>query len=358
MNIALNAMTMNLKENSEAEVSSFFDLTPDLVCIAGKDGFFRKVNHAVMDKLGYTKDELFARPISSFIFPEDVDITEQKRANLLNGNTLVNFENRYINKNGKSIWLHWTSFYLPDKEIVFAIAKDITERKQAEKEIDERYQKFKSLANHFKSNLETERKQFAIELHEELAQLASVIKMDLNSISNTIPDLPNFIKSRITHAADISSLLIQSIRRIAFQVSPYLLNDNRLNDTLESLCKDFSLLNEIPCILETDYDEADLSQEVKIDFFRICQASLSNVLNDASSNSVKISIKDTGSHIELTISEDDTDFDRNKEKQISVYRNMHERVASINGQLTIQGEMGEGRTICVTVAKPKFAISI
>ena len=70
------------------ELSAFFEMTPDLVCIAGEDGFFRKINQAVVDKLGYTKQELFSKPIASFIFSEDVDVTAKRRKLLLDGEVL------------------------------------------------------------------------------------------------------------------------------------------------------------------------------------------------------------------------------------------------------------------------------
>src|SRR4051812_7826031 len=114
---------------SEFELSAFFEMTPDLVCIAGKDGYFRKFNQAVIDKLKYSKEELFSRPIESFIFPEDVDMTAGKREVLLNGEVLRNFINRYVAKTGEVVWLEWTSIYSKENEIVFAIAKDVTERK-------------------------------------------------------------------------------------------------------------------------------------------------------------------------------------------------------------------------------------
>ena len=122
-------------KTTEFEMFALFELTPDLVCIAGKDGFLKKVNPAVMQKLGYTAEEIYTRPIASFIHPEDRDMTGQVRAKLLNGEALLNFQNRYIRKNGTIIWLEWTSIYIPDKEIVFALAKDITERKLLENEV-------------------------------------------------------------------------------------------------------------------------------------------------------------------------------------------------------------------------------
>lgn len=335
----------------EIDLFTFFEITPDLVCIAGKDGFFRKINPAVIDKLGYTKEELFARPIDSFIHPDDRCMTAGRRARLLNGEALFNFDNRYVARNGKIVWLAWTSVYFPEKEVVFALAKDITARKQLETEIEEKYRKFKSLATHFKSSIEEDRKYLALELHEELAQLASVVKMDIDWIGSNLPGLQEHSKSRIEHASIMAELLINTIRRISFSISPNMLDDLGLNAALKWLCREFSLLNGIPCYFESSYDEADLTHEVKLDFFRICQESLANIMYHAQANSVTISIENSVGHIYLSVTDDGKGFDAEKLEQSSGITSMRGRAASINGRLTIQSESGKGTRICVAVTK-------
>src|SRR4051812_25610506 len=170
--------------NGEFDLFDFFEKTPDFVCIASKEGYFKHVNASVINKLGYTTEELFSKPISSFIHPDDKDLTSNRRENLLKGDSLLNFQNRYVAKNGTVIWLEWTSIYIEDKNVVFALAKDVTVRKQMEKEVEEQYKKFKDLAGHFKSSIEKDRKYLAAELHEELAQLASAVKVDVDWLSS------------------------------------------------------------------------------------------------------------------------------------------------------------------------------
>lgn len=110
----------------------FFELSADLFCIAGYDGYFRKINTAVSKVLGYTQEELMAVPISSFIHPDDRQITARYRNELINGEPLLHFENRYITKSGNIVWLSWTSMPVPEEELVYAIAKNITHKKSEE----------------------------------------------------------------------------------------------------------------------------------------------------------------------------------------------------------------------------------
>jgi PAS domain S-box-containing protein len=337
--------------NPELEMFAFFEMTPDLVCIASKDGFFKKVNPAVIDKLGYTQEELFARPIKSFVYKEDKELTHKTRTELLGGKALINFVNRYVTKNGNIVWLEWTSVYIPDKKIIFAIAKDVTERKQIEKETEEKYRKIKGLATHFKSSIEKDRKNLAFELHEELAQLACVIKMDIDSIRVNEPGLSVSGKSRVEHALVLSDLMVNTIRRISFSMSPNMLDDLGLNAVFEGQCKEFSMLNGIPCKFESAYDEANLSREVKLDFFRICQESLTNIMYHAQATNVKIRIEDMGDKIHLAIIDDGKGFEIEQQKQTSGLTSIRERVASINGQLTIHSEPGKGTRVSVAIAK-------
>lgn len=110
----------------------FFELSADLFCIAGYDGYFRKINSSVSKALGYSEEELMSVPISSFIHPDDRQITARYRNELINGEPLLHFENRYITKSGNIIWLSWTSMPVPEEELVYAIAKNITHKKSEE----------------------------------------------------------------------------------------------------------------------------------------------------------------------------------------------------------------------------------
>jgi len=114
------------------DLEYFFELSPDLLCVAGFDGYFKKINPAVSQTLGYTNEELFAKPINSFVHPDDQEITHQKRESIKQNNPLVNFENRYLTKNGETVWLSWTSMPIQRDQVVFAIAKDVTYRKKIE----------------------------------------------------------------------------------------------------------------------------------------------------------------------------------------------------------------------------------
>ena len=81
---------MQHEDSPEIDFFSFFEMTPDLVFIASKEGFFKKFNQAAKNKLEYSDAELLASPISSFIHPDDRELTASQRVELLNGKALLN----------------------------------------------------------------------------------------------------------------------------------------------------------------------------------------------------------------------------------------------------------------------------
>ncbi len=159
----------------------FFDLSPDLVCIAGFDGYFKRVNPAVSKLLGYSNEELYSRPINDFVCDDDKEATSRSRKHVIESNTLYNFENRYVTKSGEIVWLAWTSQPVESEKLVFGIAKDVTYKKQVETE------RLALLENLKKVNQEM--KQFNLttshDLRSPLASLMSVFELlDVSKISD------------------------------------------------------------------------------------------------------------------------------------------------------------------------------
>ncbi len=100
-----NSTISKLETEISFNLEQFFELTPDVVCIADHDGYLKKVNPAFSKLLGYSMDELINSPVSKFIYSEDKINTTRFRDNLKEKNPVQNFENRYLTKNGDLIWL-------------------------------------------------------------------------------------------------------------------------------------------------------------------------------------------------------------------------------------------------------------
>ncbi len=113
------------------ELERLYSLTQDLLCVAGADGYFERINPAFSRTLGYPAEELLARPAVDFVHPEDRARTRERLAKLIRGETPGDFENRYRCRDGSYRWLAWRSIGDPEQGLIYAIARDITDKRRA-----------------------------------------------------------------------------------------------------------------------------------------------------------------------------------------------------------------------------------
>ena len=118
----------SLLRRAESDLERFFELSLDLFCIAGLDGFFRRVNANFSRVLGYSEKELLSRPFLEFVHPEDREQTIYVMSQLQLGNPVVQFQNRYSVTGGTWRCFEWTAKSVPRDRIIFAVARDVTNR--------------------------------------------------------------------------------------------------------------------------------------------------------------------------------------------------------------------------------------
>ncbi len=131
----------NALHHKEAEEDFFqiFSMSPDMICIADiNTATFLKVNPAFTETLGFSEEEFLQKPFLDFIHPDDVEATRSVVKNeLKSGSKVINFENRYLCKDGTYRWLNWVSHPVPEKGKTYAVAHDITERKKTDIKLEE-----------------------------------------------------------------------------------------------------------------------------------------------------------------------------------------------------------------------------
>jgi PAS domain S-box-containing protein len=120
------------RRRAEEELDQFFRLSIDMLCIVGFDGYFKRLNPAWQRQLGYTETELLARPYLDLVHPDDRAATAAEAEKIGRGQEIIHFENRYYHKDGTVRWLLWTAAPHPELQVIYAAARDITDRKEAE----------------------------------------------------------------------------------------------------------------------------------------------------------------------------------------------------------------------------------
>jgi PAS domain S-box-containing protein len=129
----LSFRDQRLKRQLQEEQTRFFTLSLDMLCVAGMDGYFKRMNPAWQQTLGFTPEELCSRPIMEFVHPEDRERTVREIEHQAKGSMVLSFENRYLCKDGSYRWLSWKSS--PHNGLMYAVARDVTDAKTSELEL-------------------------------------------------------------------------------------------------------------------------------------------------------------------------------------------------------------------------------
>lgn len=167
----------------ENEIAAFFDMSVDMFCVIGFDGRFKQLNDAWEQILGYPHEDSLSTPVAELIHPEDRDATRQQMEKLRRGEAVIDYRNRYLAKDGSYRWLSWRCTASLDEQLIFAVARDVSDKLQTEARIQKLayYDALTALANrsHFMEQLNREVQQAA----RRKAQLA-IFYIDLDGFKD------------------------------------------------------------------------------------------------------------------------------------------------------------------------------
>ena len=124
---------------TEEELDQLFTVSLDMLCIAGFDGYFKRINPAWEKLLGIPIEELLSKPFNEFVHPDDRERTTAEAEKLDEGEQVISFENRYRCGDGTYRWLLWNATPSVDNKLIFAVARDVTQRKEAERRLSTGY---------------------------------------------------------------------------------------------------------------------------------------------------------------------------------------------------------------------------
>jgi PAS domain S-box-containing protein len=245
------------------------------------------------------------------------------------------------------------SFVIPD--MILTHIHDVTNRKLAEARVRESREQLRALASRMATVREEERSQLSREIHDELGQLMTGLKMDLAWIRKRVTEygeqISGLMMERIQQMNSLLDASIQTVRKIAGQLRPALLDELGLVAAMEWQVKEWQERTGIPCRMEILTDDPRMSKEKAIELFRIFQELLTNVARHSGASRVTVVLSRVDHEVLLEVNDNGCGFKMEEiNRPISLgILGMEERAARIGGGINFSGEPGRGTTVRVNV---------
>lgn len=236
------------------------------------------------------------------------------------------------------------------------LRQTILQREQAEQQLKQANLRLHDLADYQETAREEERTRIAREVHDELGQALTGLKMDLAWLRSRLArfDLAEQVVAVRARAEQMSTLIdstIQTVRRIATELRPGLLDDLGLAAAAEWQAEEFQRRSGIRCVVSIDLEDVPLARHLATALFRILQETLTNIARHAEATRAKIGLKTEGQDLLLTVVDDGrgiTEAALAKPGSFGLL-GMRERTAALGGDLRIEGQPGKGTTVTARI---------
>lgn len=256
-----------------------------------------------------------------------------------------------LGQDGK--WLHLTAAPIKDPQgrLIGAVEtlQDITEIKNAEEQI-------KSLSKQIINIQERERESLSREIHDNIGQLLSAIKMALSRTYKKIPDELSTIKDQLSELSYLVNKTIKEIRGLSHTLHPPLIEDLGIASALEELCQDFKSYSEINITWDIEQIKKPLQSITNITIYRLFQEGLNNIVKHSRATKAHLTLTSSGSTINAIIEDNGVGFlvddllSPLQTKSLGLI-SMRERVALIGGELKIVSSPGKGTKLIACLDK-------
>lgn len=334
----------------ERRLHSIVTVAPIILCAVDSNGIFTLSEGKGLDLLKLRPGEVVGQSVFDLYqdFPEI--IKDVRRA--LKGDTFLNtfkvndliFETRFLpilNEQGNVVE-------------VIGVAIDVTGQKLVENELIASQRQLRELSAHLESVREEERKFIARELHDELGQTLTALKIDLTKLEERLPNLQTEtvhqqIISRVPAMIEIVDMAMETTRKIVAQLRPAVLDELGLAEAAEWQVREFEKLTGINCDLDINLTDKNLSQNLKTAMFRILQECLTNITRHAAATKVKIELTFAGKILFFNIEDNGRGMGKQKMATTKSFgiSGMRERTLLLGGKLEITRPENGGTQVTV-----------
>jgi PAS domain S-box-containing protein len=305
---------------------------------------------------GHDVDAAADVPFSDFIHVDEIDEAMEIYERRLAGEVLpTRFERGIRHQNGSRIDTEMDGGLISyeDKPANLVIIRDITDRKRAEKELRESREQLRDLSEHLQKAREEERAKVAQEIHDDLGQTLTALKMDLSWLEKKLPKDQDALIQKTKLITDLVDMTIHSVKRIYSGLRPFLLDDLGLLAAIEWMAQGFQNQTGIQCKLTFSPAEMAVDKDYATTIFRIFQETLTNVRRHANATSVSIRLEEVAGTLALTVDDNGKGV---TEEQLSHPKSfgimgIRERVRALGGEVEISGIENKGTTVKVSIPK-------
>lgn len=316
-----------------------------------------EVNTATLKQYGYTREEFLGLDIFMLRPEDDIEKIKAVTNRQFRGIYYAGIW-RHKKKDGTIIYVDVVThdIYYEGKPTRLVLANEVTEQYLAEERLKESYEATRKLTEHLQNVREEERLHIAREIHDELGQLLTVLKMDVSWLNKRIQPASEPVKDKMKELLSLIDVTVKKVRHIASELRPSLLDDLGLIAAMEWHMEEFEKRSGIELEAQLPPAELVLPEPVKIGLFRILQESLTNVARHSGAQKATVSLLQNQNNLILTIKDNGKGFDaENTKKKTLGLLGMKERTLMIGGEYKITGTPGHGTSVEVTVPMPVFA---
>jgi two-component system sensor histidine kinase UhpB len=328
----------------------YVENAPDAVFLTDRIGRFTYVNDATYQITGYTREELLKMPVQAIITEESLNKIKEEFNKLLETDSLkADFEVQH--KDGSKRWMAVDAIRLSETQFL-VFSKDITERKNAIHDVMEAREELQQLNHYLTDARENERAAIAMEIHDELGQAFTAIKIDLKRVLDHITDSAKSFQ-KISGIIELTNDTIKIIQRISAELRPGLLDDLGLVAAIEWYSDEFEQRTGIKCELILE-DSPDGDKRINLALFRILQEALINVIRHANAKTVRITLRYALRGITMIIEDDGVGISQEKitsGKSLGLI-GMRERARQINGSVEFSKNTVAGTKIVAFIPAP------
>lgn len=346
---------------SEKKYRLLHESMTDAFATVNMDGKIIEFNNAYISMLGYTAEEIVNLSYID-ITPEKWHAYESKIVSeqvLSNGFSEV-YEKEYRRKDGTIFPIELRTFLIRDEnrkpESMWAIVRDITGRKRAEEELNQSLEQMRQLSARFQSIREEESTRIAREIHDELGQTLTGIKMDISFLEERLTEILNLQENpqlieKINSISNLTDSAVQTIRKITTALRPAILDSMGLSAAIEWQTEDFEHRTGITCRYFSSSENFEVGREVSTAIFRIMQEALTNITRHAKASHVTVKLEKRKDNIFFKVTDNGTGFKESELNNLNSFGilGMKERCSLMGGIFEIRGEPGIGTTIRVTI---------